>query len=171
MPVNFNQTHRRSKIIIYVLGGSQKSLEYRFKIAASLYKNCQAHKILIFSRPGITEYDPLLGRNLTNNEWAIRRLEELGVQKEYIEPLSIKYVFFGTLAEARRVSREVINRNYDVLILVTSSYHTKRVFESFSNYLNNKGISVFTYSSDDSPELWGLFLEYFKLLLYRNIIL
>ncbi len=171
LPDDFNNSHPDSREVIYVLGGSPKSLKYRFKTAAGLYKKSVAQKIFILSEPGITEYDPLLGRNLTNNEWAIKRLAELGVKKEDVEPLSLKSGFFGTLREARTISQEVISRGYNVLILVSSPYHTMRVRECFSKYLKDKKISVFIYGSDDYPPLWALFLEYFKLILYKNILL
>jgi uncharacterized SAM-binding protein YcdF (DUF218 family) len=171
LPDDFEKLYPHSNKIIYVLGGSQNSLNYRFKTAAGLYQKKTARKIIILSRPGITEYDPSLRRNLTNDEWSVKRLEELGVEKEYVEPLSFKYGFFGTLTEARGVSQEVINKGYDVLILVSSPYHTARVRESFSKYLRGKNINVFIYRSDDYPRLWGLVLEYFKLVLYKNILL
>lgn len=171
LPDDFDQAYQKRKRIIYVLGGAEKSVTHRYKTAADLYKSFVARKIFILSRSGITEYDPSLGRNLTNDEWAIKRLEELGIQKENIEPLSVKYGFFGTLAEARGVSQEVMSRGDDVLILVSSSYHTARVRETFSKYLTDKKISVFIYGSDDHPPLWGLLVEYFKLMLYKYILL
>jgi len=160
-----------SKKVIYVLGGSEDSLTYRFIIAARLYKKSAARKILVFSKPGITGYDPLLRRNLTNDEWTIKRLVELGVKREDIEPLFFGSSFFGTLKEARGVSQKVINSGYDVLILVSSPYHTMRVRECFSMYLKDNGTEVFVYQSDDYPHLWGLLLEYLKLAVYKKILL
>jgi vancomycin permeability regulator SanA len=171
LPDDFDKLHPHSKKVIYVLGGSQKSLKRRLKTAAELYHKGEARNILILSRPGITEYDPLLGRNLTNDEWSVKRLEAHGVQKENIEPLSLKHGFFGTLAEAQGVSQEIMSKGYDVLILVSSSYHTARVQECFAKYLKDKKIKVFIYGSDDSSSQWGLMLEYFKLMLYKYILL
>jgi len=170
VPNDFNELRSHPKKVIYVLSGSQKSLSYRFKIAASLYRKGDIEKILIRSRPGLTEFDPLLGRNLTNDEWSVKKLEELGVQKRNVELLSLNYRFFGTLAEAQGISREVTRRGYDVLILVSSPYHTARVRQCFSEYLKNKGINMYVYGSDDYPRLWDLILEYFKLILYKNIL-
>lgn len=171
LPDDFDKLHPHSKKVIYVLGGSQKSLKRRLKTAAELYHKGEARNILILSRPGITEYDPLLGRNLTNDEWSVKNLEKLGVNKEDIEPLPLKYGFFGTLTEAQEVSQEVVNKGYDVLILISSPYHTTRVRESFSKYLKDSGINVFVCQSDDYPHLWGLLFEYFKLILYKNMLL
>ena len=171
MPEDFNTVRPNSKRIIYVLGGSQNSLTHRFKTAARIYQERGAQKIFILRRPGITEYDPLLGRNLTNDEWSVKRLEDLGVQKEHVELLSLNYGFFGTLTEARGVSQEVVNRGYDVLIIVSSPYHTARVRGSFSKYLKDKAVNVFVYRSDDYPQLRELLLEYLKLKIYENILL
>jgi len=160
-----------SKNVIYILGGDQNSLEYRFKMAADLYQHHAANKIMTLSVGGITEYDPSLGRNLTNDEWEIRKLAELGVSTKNIEILTIKHGFFGTLKEARYVSQVVLNKGYRTLILVTSPYHTKRAYESFSKYLVNKGIDIYVYASDDDGNLIGLLIEYFKLILYNNVLL
>jgi uncharacterized SAM-binding protein YcdF (DUF218 family) len=171
LPDDFDKLDSNSRKVIYVLGGSEDSLTYRFIIAARLYKKSSAQKILIFSRPGITGYDPLLRRNLTNNEWAMKRLVELGVRREDIELLFLGSSFFGTLREARGVSQKVMNRGYDILILISSPYHTKRVYESFSKYLADKGIDIYVYASEDRTHLIGLLGEYFKLILYETLLL
>lgn len=85
---------------IYVLGGGQSSLEKRFSIAASLYKDQIARRVLILNRPGITEYSDVLGRNLTNDEWAYGKLSELGIRRSDIETVPVEKSFFGTLSEA-----------------------------------------------------------------------
>lgn len=53
---------------IYILGGSQRSLEYKFETAADLYNSGVRKKVLILHHPGITEYSPSLRRNLTNDD-------------------------------------------------------------------------------------------------------
>ncbi|MGD0886021.1 MAG: YdcF family protein [Thermodesulfovibrionales bacterium] len=171
LPDDFNKLHPHVRQAIYVLGGSQNDLRYRFKAAAALYRNDVSRKIFILTDPRITEYDPSLGRNLTNNEWAMKKLVEFGVKKEDIEPLSLKSGFFGTLREARTVTEEISNRGYAVLILVSSPYHTMRVRKSFSKYLRGKGINVFIYPSGGHPQLWQLLLEYLKLKIYDDILL
>lgn len=168
---DFTNLPAHSRKVIYVLGGAGHSIERRFKTASDLYHNNIAKKIFILSEPGITEYDPSLGRNLTNDEWSIKKLISYGIAKESIVPLRLKPGFFGTLREAREVSREVLSRRYNVLILVSSPYHTMRVRESFSKYLKDKGIDVFVYHSDDYPQLWVLLIEYLKLKIYENILL
>lgn len=171
LPPDFDMLHTHAKKVIYVLGGSQESLRSRFKTAARLYQKVAVHKIVILDRPGIAEYDPSLERNLTNNEWAIKRLEELGVQKKDIESISIANGLFGTLNEARGVSQEVTNKGYDALILVSSPYHTARVRETFAKYLHDKKVEIFIYGSDDHPCLLDLLIEYFKFIVYKNILL
>ncbi|MBW1720052.1 MAG: hypothetical protein JRJ43_10940 [Deltaproteobacteria bacterium] len=86
---------------IYVLGGSQTNLELKYKTASELYHKGICKRIWILSRPGITEYNVSLGRNLTNNEWSILKLTEFGVPEECIEPIKINEGFFGTFTEAQ----------------------------------------------------------------------
>jgi uncharacterized SAM-binding protein YcdF (DUF218 family) len=157
--------------IIYVLGGSQKSLESRFKTASALYRDGAAGKVLTDSRRGITEYSPRLGRNLTNDEWAVDRLMDLGVQKSDIEFVSIPGNFWGTYHEARAISELTLKRGYRYLFLVSSRYHTRRVWDSFSKMLQGRNVSIYVYPSEDPSTLKELVIEYVKLLTYDNLLL
>lgn len=168
---NLNDPRQRPENVIYVLGGAEDSLIYRFKTAAGLYRQGMAGRILVLSRPGMTEYDPSLKRNLTNDEWSFKRLASLGVRKEDIEAVPLGKGFFGTLSEARGISQFAINRGYNTLILVSSPYHTMRVWMSFSKSLNDNKVKMFIYPSNDYTDLPYLLLEYFKLIIYKNFIL
>ena len=101
---------------IYLLGGSQNSLQFKFNRTAMLYHQGICKKILILSRPGKTEFSSLLGRNLTNDEWAIQKLEDLGISKRDVEAVDIKRGFFGTFVEAKCISELVHKRGYKNLI-------------------------------------------------------
>lgn len=171
LPASFSDSDSKPKNLIYVLGGGQESLKHRFKAAVSLYHQGAAKKILILSRQGITEYDHLLKRNLTNNEWAINKLIELGVEKEDIEAVQIEEGFFGTLSEAKSIPQIVKERGYNNLILVSSSYHTMRVWVSFSKFAENKKVNIFVYGVEDHANLIGLLFEYFKLIIYKEFLL
>jgi len=171
LSANYSDPHSKPKNVIYVLGGGQKSLKHRFKAAANLYHKGSAEKILILSRQGITEYDLLLKRNLTNNEWAINKLIELGVKKEDIEAVQIEEGFFGTLSEAKSIPQIVKGRGYSNLILVSSSYHTMRVWVSFSKFAEDKELDLFIYRAEDHANLIGLLFEYFKLIFYERFLL
>ena len=159
------------KALIYVLGGNQDSLINRFRKAASLYHKGFSKKILILSRPGITEFSPVLGRNLTNNEWAIRELERLNVRKEDIEPVSVQKKGFGTLSEAKELSDIVRKKGCNRLILVTSDYHTQRVWHAFSKYMADNSFELYIYGSEDVKNLRGLLVEYIKLFMYEHFVI
>jgi uncharacterized SAM-binding protein YcdF (DUF218 family) len=153
--------------VIYILGGSQKSLKFKFKTAADLYHKAICKKILILSRPGKTEYSSLLGRNLTNNEWANWKFEELGIPKKNVEPISIKKGFFGTLTEAKGISRLIRERGYKSVALITSPYHTHRVKISFEEFLKDNGVTLYVQGSDRGAPLRGLVVEFIKLKIYE----
>jgi hypothetical protein len=70
--------------MLYVLGAAQGRLGHHLELASHLYLRGLARTIYILDRPGITEYSPALNRNLTNNEWAVAKLEKLGVLKKDI---------------------------------------------------------------------------------------
>jgi len=168
MPAGFLKEEFGKTTLIYVLGGNQDSLISRFRKASTLYHQGLSNKILILSRPGITEFNQELGRNLTNDEWSIKELGKLNVRKEDIEPESVRKMIFGTLSEAKDISDIVRKKGCHRLILVTSNYHTRRVFTTFSKYTSNKSLEIFIYGSNEETGTRDLFIEYFKLLMYNN---
>jgi uncharacterized SAM-binding protein YcdF (DUF218 family) len=161
----------KKSTLIYVLGGSQNSLIDRFRQASNLYHKGFSDKILILSRPGITEFNPELGRNMTNDEWSRRELERLNVRAEDIEPVSVQKRLLGTLSEGKSLSDIVRGRKCNRLILVTSDYHTRRVYDTFSRYVSNKSLEIYLYGSKDTRDLRVLLYEYAKLLFYDHLIL
>lgn len=157
--------------VIYVLGGSPQSLTGRFKTAADLYQAGIARRILIDGNEAMMEYSPSLGRNLTFNEWAVNSLVGLGVNEQDIEPVSIENGFFGTYSEARGIAHIVFERDFETLILVSSHYHTMRVWETFSRFVENGNLHLYVYASKDHPGIFDLLYEYFKLNFYRLFLL
>jgi uncharacterized SAM-binding protein YcdF (DUF218 family) len=155
---------------IYLLGGSQNSLEFKFKKAADLYHDGICKRILILHRPGKTEYSGLLRRNLANDEWAILKLEEFGIPKKIVEVIRIKEEFFGTLTEAKGISSLIKKRRYKSVILISSASHTHRVKISFENFLQHDSIKVYVQSSDEKGSLGQLLIELIKLKIYEYFL-
>ncbi len=161
----------QSGTVIYVLGGSEKSLKKRLEAAAELYHQGLSNRILLFSEPGITEYDPSLGRNLTNDEWSLKQLAGHRVKRKDVEPVSFKKYVFGTFTEAKGLSEISAVRGYKHVILVTSQCHTKRTWVTFSKMFQNRNIALSIYAANDPYRLRSLLYEYLKLVLYKNIVL
>jgi len=171
IPENISNHKFKKTTLIYVLGGNQNSLIHRFRKASSLYHQDLSDKILILSRPGITEFNSELGRNMTNDEWSRRELERLDVRKEDIQPVSVQNGIFGTLNEEKSLSDIVRKKKYKRLILVTSDYHTRRVYYTFSRDTSNNSLEIYLYGSNDTRSLRVLLYEYIKLFLYDNFII
>ncbi len=171
LPDNVHEGPTNSDTVIYVLGGSQKSLKMRLKTAADLYQQGFSNRILLLSEPGITEYDLSLGRNLTNDEWSLKQLAGHSVKRKDIELVSFKKEFFGTLREAKGLSEISALRGYKHVILVTSQYHTKRTWITFARMFKNRNITLSIYAADDPVRLRSLLYEYLKFVLYKNIFL
>ena len=155
---------------IYVLGGNQESLIHRFRKASTLYHHGISNKILILSRPGITEYSPDLGRNLTNDEWAIRELEKMNVRKEDIEPVFVSIGLFGTLNEAIDLFDIAGRKGCKRLVLVTSDYHTRRAYDTFSGFQPFEPLDLSVYGATSGVGLRGLITEYIKLVIYDAVV-
>lgn len=160
------------KSVIYVMGGHQFNLRYRFRIAAALYGRGLAEGVFVLSRPGITEYEPDLERNLSKDEWARRTLEEHGIKPEDIKLLTLKKEgFFGTLSEAREVAELIEQNGYKRLFVVSSLPHTGRVWLCFSREVGVRDVELYVYGTDDPIGLKALLKEYMKLMVYRVFLL
>jgi roadblock/LC7 domain-containing protein len=157
--------------VIYVLGGNEESLEAKFRTASNLIRDGNASRVLVFSEPMLMAFSPALGRNLTFDEWAVVTLGAFGVNADAIEFVSFEEGFFGTWSEAKGLSRLAGERGYRRLILVTSPFHSRRVWESFSHTVEHADTRLYLYLTDETVYLRYLIPEYFKLLFYRAFLL
>lgn len=157
-------------LVAYVLGGTQDSLSYKWKTVGRLHAEGTVGKILVLHRPGITEYSPALGRNLTNDEWATGKLKEEGVAAETLEFVPVPAAAFGTFAEARVISALARSRRVKRLVLVSSAHHTKRVWLSFSHFNADNAFEPYTYGSEERVGIMELLMEAMKLRFYRYIV-
>jgi uncharacterized SAM-binding protein YcdF (DUF218 family) len=121
----------------YVLGGSQRSLELKYQVAAGLFKKGTVGKLWILGQPGIAQFSPELGRNLTNDEWSIRQMQKYGVPADKVEILQLEEGYFGTLSEARQVSALARQRGLRTLALIAQPYHSRRVDLSFRKFMDS----------------------------------
>lgn len=158
-------------LVAYVLGGTQDSLIYKWRTVGRLYAEGTVRKILVLHRPGITEYNPVLGRNLTNDEWATGKLKEEGVPVENVEFIPVPPASFDTLAEARVISALARKRGVKHLVLISSRHHTKRVWLSISHFNADNAFESYIYGSEERAGIFELLRENLKLLLYRYFVL
>ncbi|MDZ7761095.1 MAG: ElyC/SanA/YdcF family protein [Desulfovermiculus sp.] len=183
-PPGMLKTHLRSWLVsvdelrpgqtfdaIYVLGGGQQSLRAKFKTVSTLYDQGRVHTVYILSRPGRTEFDPGLGRNLSNDEWSLKTLEQYGVPPEDVQTVSVQAGLFGTFSEAKAVTQLAEQRSWSDLLLITSPHHTRRVRESFQACLNSANVRIQVISSQNKQSLGELLREGLKLMAYELILL
>ena len=156
---------------VYILGGNQESLKAKYKTVASIYSGGRCKEIIILSRPGITEYNNTLGRNLTNDEWSLKVLEGFGVSIKDIQTLKIERGFFGTYTEANWVSRVAEKNRWQNLLLITSPHHTKRVKKCFAHVLDGTAVHFWVMSSKYNVGFFELLSELFKLKFYQILLL
>jgi len=170
LPIVINGRLPDASSVAYVLGGTQDSLSFKWKTVARLYAERKVRNILILHKPGITEYSPVLGRNLTNDEWAIGKLKEEGVAAEAVEFVSVPPAIFDTFAETRVISALARSRRVDRLVLVSSTHHTRRVWLSFSHFNTDNAFESYIYGSEERASLSELLLENMKLGFYRYFV-
>ncbi len=171
MPRGINGRFPEPSSVAYILGGTQDSLGYKWKTVGRLYAEGAVRKILVLHRPGITEYSPALGRNLTNDEWAAGKLKEEGVGFEAIEFVSVPPATFNTFAEARVIAGLARSRKVKRLVLVSSMHHTKRVWLSISHFNADDAFEPYIYGSEERAGIIELLKENLKLRYYRYIVL
>ena len=170
LPPGNNGRLLEPSLAAYILGGTQDSLCYKWKTAGRLYTDGTVRKILVLHRPGITEYSPVLKRNLTNDEWATEKLKEEGVPVENIEFIPVPPAAFGTFAEARVISALVRARNVRRLVLVSSTHHTKRVWLSFSHFNADNAFESYIYGSEERTGIPEYLSETMKLRFYTYFV-
>lgn len=156
--------------VVYILGGTVESLEAKFRTGAKLIREGRAARVLVLSQRALMRFDPALGRNLTADEWAVQTLGRLGVGPDAVEAVAIAPGFWGTWSEAKGLSRLVNQRGYRRVVLVTSPYHSRRVWESFSRTVDDADARLFLYVSDEPAYLRHVVPEFFKLLVYRVLL-
>lgn len=150
---------------IYVLGGTQESMERKFNTAVSLYAVSRS-RVLFYSKPGFTEENP----SVSNDQWAKEYLTRKSVARADIEAVEAEAGFFGTLNEAKAISAYASEKGLKSLALVSSPYHTKRVSLSFKKYLD-PDVKTYIYASQELTSLRELMREYSKLIIYRILLL
>ena len=160
-----------ASLVVYVFGGTQDSLSYKWKTVGRLYAEGTVRKILVLHRPGITEYSPVLGRNFTNDEWSTVKLKEEGVAVENIEFVPVPPATFDTFAEARVISALARSRRLKRLVLISSTHHVKRVWLSISHFNADNAFESYTYGSEEKAGISELLMENLKLRMYRYIVL
>lgn len=156
--------------VAYVLGGTQESLEYKYRAVADLVASGTIRQVWILGRPGITGYSVTLGRNWTNDEWSVHTLRDLGVPQQQIEIIEMEEGFFGTLSEAKQVSGLVASRSVSSIILVAQEFHTRRTLASFKKYMP-AGVKVYISSSEDTQRLYENCIEFVKWKVYETFLL
>ena len=155
---------------IYLLGGSPKSQVFKYIKVSDLYRRGVSDRIWILSLGGITEYDHRVGRNLTNNEWSLFKLKQVGIPEENVELINVKEGFFGTFSEAEAISALLEERGYQSILLIAQPYHTHRVKISFDNFLNEQNVSMYIIDSGERMWLRHLIVEFFKLKIYEYFL-
>jgi uncharacterized SAM-binding protein YcdF (DUF218 family) len=155
----------------YVLGGTQEGLEFKYLTVAELYTKGVIDRVWLLSRPGVTEYNPQIGRNLTNDEWSILEMKNLGLPADKIEIIKINKGFFGTLSEAKHIAKLVRFRKIKTLLLITQPCHSQRAYMSFKKLLPPENFNLYIQSSNESQRFIEMADELFKLKVYAHLLL
>jgi hypothetical protein len=164
-----NEGHKEYDAI-YVMGGDGQSLIIRLRAAVKLQNSVGAKTLLTMKRPGITEFDIQLNRNLTNDEWTIRQLTNIGVAQLDFELLPIEQGVLGTLSEIEYLIKLSETRGYHKVAIVSSNYHTARVSEVVKAINTKKETKFEIYGASESEPTAGLIIEAIKYVIYRYLV-
>jgi uncharacterized SAM-binding protein YcdF (DUF218 family) len=163
---------------IVILSGSATRRE-RVQHAAHLFAQQRAQKILLTTDNQQGGWSAAEQRNPYSHEIAVKELLRLGVPSQNIEvvvpPVS------STWDEAVRISEYSRIHNLNSILIVTSSYHSRRALRSFRTRFQGSNTQigldpVATGIQTPPPATWWLHtrgwqmvaVEYFKLIYYRS---
>lgn len=162
---------------IVILSGSSTLLE-RAQHAARLYSERRSQKILLTNDGQQGGWSSTEQRNPYFYERSLAELHRLGVPSESIEVVGP--VVHGTWDEASLINEYANTHNLRSLLIVTSSYHSRRALWTFRTLFrgNNTQIgldAVGTGIQTPPPATWWLHIagwrmvagEYVKLAYYR----
>lgn len=142
---------------ILVLSGSSVYKE-RTQEAAILYKKGVAPRVLLTDDGGYAGWSHKERRNPPFVYLARQSLIAHGVAEEDIETLEPQVT--GTIWEARNLKAKVEKEDWSTVLLVTSSYHTRRTLKTFTEIIGgrvNIGISASpTGDQTPTPFTWWL---------------
>lgn len=124
---------------ILVLGGSATYIERTGK-AAEIYKKGTAPKIFLTDDGERGSWNKIEQKNPKFVELARKRLIENGVPAENIEILEPEV--FGTIDEARVLLQKIKKVGAKNILIVTSSYHTRRALWTFEKVFENENLAV-----------------------------
>ena len=144
--------------VIFILGGSSVYLE-RTRRAATEYKRGVAAKILLTDDGERSGWSRLEKRNIPYVELAQRNLIAEGVPAEHIE--IIKPAGSGTIYEAQVFKEKAKQENWQIVLLVTSAYHTSRTLWTFERVFEQGDIEFGIVAAPPgeqtpAPNFWWL---------------
>jgi uncharacterized SAM-binding protein YcdF (DUF218 family) len=157
--------------VVYILGGNQSSLRYKYRTVSQLFKRGICSRIWILHRQGITEYNPELQRNLTNDEWSLKTLRSYGVPEKNVRIITVSDGFFGTFSEAKGVASLLEGKDYKSILLISSPYHTNRIMKSFSYTLRDRNIKILSLGTKENVYLRNMVVEFLKLKIYEFFLM
>ena len=170
--VSVNPPNPGEKVdVIYLLGGTQASMEFKSKTASEFFHKGICKKIWVISLSGITQYNQALRRNWTKNEYFAMRLKKFGIPEKNIEFLKLHEGFFGTYSEARGISSLVQEKQFKSILLITQPYHTHRVRICFNKFLSDTNVLLYVQGSIEKMLLRQLIVEYIKLRVYQCLLI
>lgn len=162
---------------ILLLSGSS-SIRERAQVAAQLYSQHRAPKILLTNDNQMGGWSTVDQRNPYYYEIARLELQQMGVPSRDIEVIGP--VVNGTYDEANVVRRFSAGKNINSIVIVTSAYHSRRALSTFRSVFDGSGITIGLTAAPPgwqtpnpatwwlSPRGWQVVAgEYLKLVVYK----
>jgi len=149
---------------LVVMAGDQSC---RIPVAALLYKEGRASKILLANDGVFSAYSEERHRNLYQVEWAEDALLKMRIPQHAI--IILPHTFSGTIYDALNARKTVIDKGMKSIIIVTSDYHTRRSLWCFNRLFYGRKIEVGVYpvrSNLNMPFYKKAMRMYFELLKY-----
>lgn len=155
----------------YVMNGVQRSLKYRIEYAIRIYNTKIIKEVLVPRRAGITEFDPQLSRNLTNDEWTTRQLHTARKDSVNYQFFNFEEGTFGTISEIKALLEYCNKIDIHRIAIISSIYHTRRIDLALTHLSDNRQVQWKIFGAPEPVSFRGLLIEWSKLIAYQYVIL
>ncbi|HBG19753.1 MAG TPA: hypothetical protein DDY32_10910 [Desulfobulbaceae bacterium] len=119
------------------------SMTERLPVAARLFQDGVAPRILLTNDGNLGAWSAEKNRNLYSIEWAESDLTNMQVPDQAIVKLT--YSASGSIYDALNSRKEILEKGIQSIIIVTSDYHTRRSLWTFERILRDHPVAIGTY--------------------------
>ena len=147
----------RAEALVVMAGSTSE----RLPVAARLFQDGVAPRILLTNDGIFSAWSAENQRNLYNIDWA--RLELLKMQVPEQAIVKLAYSSSGSIYDALNSRKEILGKGIKSIIIVTPDYHTRRSLWTFERVLRNQAVAIGSYPAISEVSKSSDFIKFLEL--------